>query len=199
MGLVFVLEALDNTVRTPEQAPGNFWIALAGNDSAWFEDGNSVGGNKPRLAAGSSKEAVELVTQVRPQSKMAESYRALRTSLLLTSAGTPPKVIFGNKRFAPGRQDYDEYQLRGGVGAEGIACSFDRRRPSPPRSPQDFGDGSVRGTEQCTYRQHRVAAGDHAVHNFAVAIYNSRGNAPAESGRTTGVHEHARHSGGIAS
>jgi succinoglycan biosynthesis transport protein ExoP len=41
----------------------------------------------------SSKEAVELVTQVRPQSQMAESYRALRTSLLLSSLGAPPKVI----------------------------------------------------------------------------------------------------------
>jgi capsular exopolysaccharide synthesis family protein len=48
---------------------------------------------KPRLASGSSKEAVELVTQARPQSRMAEAYRALRTSLLLTSAGTPPKTI----------------------------------------------------------------------------------------------------------
>jgi len=41
----------------------------------------------------SSREAVELVTQSRPQSQMAESYRALRTSLLLTSLGGPPKVI----------------------------------------------------------------------------------------------------------
>ena len=40
-----------------------------------------------------SKEAVELVTQVRPQSQMAESYRALRTSLLLSNLGAPPKVI----------------------------------------------------------------------------------------------------------
>jgi len=41
----------------------------------------------------SSREVVELVTQVRPQSQMAESYRALRTSLLLSSLGAPPKVI----------------------------------------------------------------------------------------------------------
>jgi capsular exopolysaccharide synthesis family protein len=49
--------------------------------------------NRQRLAVASSKEAVELVTQSRPQSQMAESYRALRTSLLLTSLGAPPKVI----------------------------------------------------------------------------------------------------------
>jgi len=33
------------------------------------------------------------VTQARPQSQMAESYRALRTSLLLSSLGAPPRVI----------------------------------------------------------------------------------------------------------
>jgi capsular exopolysaccharide synthesis family protein len=46
-----------------------------------------------RLALAASKEVVELVSQSRPQSQMAESYRALRTSLLLTSSGAPPKTI----------------------------------------------------------------------------------------------------------
>ena len=48
---------------------------------------------RQRLIVASSREAVELVTQSRPQSQMAESYRALRTSLLLTSLGAPPKGI----------------------------------------------------------------------------------------------------------
>jgi capsular exopolysaccharide synthesis family protein len=52
------------------------------------------GANPKRLViATSSKEAVELVAQSRPHSQMAESYRALRTSLLLTNLGAPPKVI----------------------------------------------------------------------------------------------------------
>jgi capsular exopolysaccharide synthesis family protein len=46
-----------------------------------------------QLAIAASNEAVELVTTARPQSQMAESYRALRTSLLLSSLGAPPKVI----------------------------------------------------------------------------------------------------------
>jgi succinoglycan biosynthesis transport protein ExoP len=46
-----------------------------------------------RLVIATSKESVELITQVRPQSQMAESYRALRTSLLLSNLGAPPKVI----------------------------------------------------------------------------------------------------------
>jgi succinoglycan biosynthesis transport protein ExoP len=90
VGLAFVMEALDNTVRTPEQAqaisslPSLGMIPLSSltNDA-----------NPSRLAVAASREAVELVTQARPQSQMAESYRAVRTSLLLTSIGAPPKVI----------------------------------------------------------------------------------------------------------
>ena len=90
VGLAFVMEALDNTVRTPEQAqaisalPSLGMIPLSSltNDAT-----------QSRLTVAASKEAVELVTQARPQSQMAESYRAVRTSLLLTSIGAPPKVI----------------------------------------------------------------------------------------------------------
>jgi polysaccharide biosynthesis transport protein len=92
VGLAFLLENLDNTVRTPEQAqaisglPSLGMIPL-GSKSA----GHGAAGK--RLALTASKEVVETVTQVRPQSQMAESYRALRTSLLLSNLGAPPKVI----------------------------------------------------------------------------------------------------------
>ncbi len=92
IGLAFLIDGLDNSVRTPEQAqaisglPSLGMIPLGSRLMTEFE-------KTPRLASGSSKEAVELVTQARPQSRMAEAYRALRTSLLLTSAGTPPKTI----------------------------------------------------------------------------------------------------------
>ncbi len=91
IGLAFIMEALDNTVRTPEQAQ-----AISALPSLGMIPLGSLytteGAEKPRLAV-TSKEAVELVTQARPQSQMAESYRALRTSLLLTSIGAPPKII----------------------------------------------------------------------------------------------------------
>jgi capsular exopolysaccharide synthesis family protein len=92
ISLCFALESIDNTVRTPEQAQ-----AISGLPSLGMIPMGSR--NRPelnfrqRLSVASSKEAVELITQSRPQSQMAESYRALRTSLLLTSLGTPPKVI----------------------------------------------------------------------------------------------------------
>jgi polysaccharide biosynthesis transport protein len=93
IGLAFLLEALDNTVRTPEQAqaisglPSLGMIPLGSRQTANLLD------PAKRLALAASKEVVELVSQSRPQSQMAESYRALRTSLLLTSSGAPPKTI----------------------------------------------------------------------------------------------------------
>jgi len=92
IGLAFLLEALDNTVRTPEQAQ----LISALPSLGMIPLGSKTGmepGQKQRLSVTSSREVVELITQSRPQSQMAESYRALRTSLLLTSLGAPPKVI----------------------------------------------------------------------------------------------------------
>jgi len=91
IGLAFLLEGIDNTVRTPEQAQ-----AISGLPSLGMIPLGSKGGIEAaarRLTVATSREVVELVTQSRPQSQMAESYRALRTSLLLTSLGGPPKVI----------------------------------------------------------------------------------------------------------
>ena len=92
IGLAFLLEGLDNTVRTPEQAQAISALPSLGMipfGSRTGLDGEAA----PRLSVATSREAVELVTQARPQSQMAEAYRALRTSLLLTSSGGPPKVI----------------------------------------------------------------------------------------------------------
>jgi polysaccharide biosynthesis transport protein len=92
IGLAFLLESIDNTVRTPEQAQ-----ALSGLPSlGMIPLGSSIRNEtsaQQRLTVAASREAVEVITQSRPQSQMAESYRALRTSLLLTSLGMPPKVI----------------------------------------------------------------------------------------------------------
>jgi len=90
IGLAFLLESIDNTVRTPEQAqtisglPSLGIIPMGAKINAETKQG---------LTVASSNEPVEIITLSRPQSQMAESYRALRTSLLLTSLGAPPKTI----------------------------------------------------------------------------------------------------------
>jgi succinoglycan biosynthesis transport protein ExoP len=92
IGMAFLLEGIDNTVRTTEQAQIISGLASLGMIPLGSKSARD-GPNPKRLVIATSKEAVELVTQVRPQSQMAESYRALRTSLLLSNLGAPPKVI----------------------------------------------------------------------------------------------------------
>jgi succinoglycan biosynthesis transport protein ExoP len=92
IGLAFVLDGLDNTVRSVEEAQSvsqlpTLGIIPLGAGTARY---NGAG---QKLSFTSSKEPMELITKSRPQSQMAEAYRALRTSLLLTSIGAPPKVI----------------------------------------------------------------------------------------------------------
>jgi polysaccharide biosynthesis transport protein len=91
IGLAFLLEGIDNTVRTPEQAQ-----AISGLPSLGMiplGSRSNLEANSRGLSVAGSKESVELITQSRPQSQMSEAYRALRTSLLLTSVGAPPKII----------------------------------------------------------------------------------------------------------
>lgn len=92
IGLAFLLESMDNTVRTPEQAQTISALPSLGMIPLGSRSTRELSG-RTKLTLASSREAVELVTKSRPRSQMAESYRALRTSLLLTFPGGPPKVI----------------------------------------------------------------------------------------------------------
>src|ERR1700687_4795260 len=92
VSLAFLLESMENTVRTPEQAQALSCLPSLGMIPLGSKSANYGVAGK-RLALTASQEVVEMVTQVRPQSQMAESYRALRTSLLLSNLGAPPKVI----------------------------------------------------------------------------------------------------------
>ncbi len=97
VAMAFVLEGLDNTVRTPEQIQMISGLASLGV----IPMSNKVIGpgktGRPVLSANvppsSDADPVELISYVRPKSEIAESYRALRTSILLSSLGAPPKLI----------------------------------------------------------------------------------------------------------
>ena len=93
VGLAFLQEGLDNTVRTAEQAQMISGLPPLGMIPLPAKTAREGANPKRLVIATSSKEAVEMVAQARPHSQMAESYRALRTSLLLTNLGAPPKVI----------------------------------------------------------------------------------------------------------
>ena len=95
IGLAFVLESLDRTVRNMEEvraistvpALGMIPLQLASNNGKMRKRLKPVpdGDEPPKLPT--------LITHARPKSEAAEAYRALRTSILLSSFGAPPKVI----------------------------------------------------------------------------------------------------------
>ncbi len=130
VGLAFLLEGIDNTVRTPEQAQAISALPSLGMIPLGSKSTEAT--VRQRLTITSSREAVELVTQSRPQSQMAESYRALRTSLLLTSLGAPPESDFGHQRPSRKKARPPPASIRSIVLAQkGTRVLLDRRRLAP--------------------------------------------------------------------
>ena len=88
--LAFGYEALDNTVRTVDQVnliTGLPAIAVIPKTRPVIDEAARL------LRGGARTEGVELVTCVKPHSGIAEAFRALRTSILLSSGAAPPRVI----------------------------------------------------------------------------------------------------------
>ena len=98
--LALTIEAMDNTVVTPEHVELTSGLQALGmiplKSSVGLVAGNGAG-LKNRLLGSRSETrrntSVDLVVLARPKSELAEAYRALRTSILLGSASAPPRLI----------------------------------------------------------------------------------------------------------
>ncbi|HEV2113170.1 MAG TPA: polysaccharide biosynthesis tyrosine autokinase, partial [Terriglobales bacterium] len=94
VGLAFGVEVMDNTVRTPEQVQTVSALPALGivpMSIAFSSNGHGTRASKLLKPGGRSR--VEIISHSHPKSEIAESYRALRTSILLSSLGAPPQVI----------------------------------------------------------------------------------------------------------
>jgi capsular exopolysaccharide synthesis family protein len=96
IGLAFVREYMDNTVKTPDDVEMLSHLpSLAVVPAFTALEGKR--GRLSRLLKSSSNGhedlRVELASFSMPQSQMSEAFRSLRTSLLLSQAGHPPQVI----------------------------------------------------------------------------------------------------------
>jgi len=86
---------MDNTIRTPEQVqmvsalPSLGIVPMSIALSPQSKNGNGKG----IVLRPGKRERVEVIAHSHPKSEIAESYRALRTSILLSSLGAPPQVI----------------------------------------------------------------------------------------------------------
>ena len=95
VGLAFLLESLDNTVRTPEQAELVSGLPTLGVVPQFLRaDAPRLQPAKLSLANSEPpSRRAELIAQLRPNSEAAECYRSLRTSILLSALDSPPKVL----------------------------------------------------------------------------------------------------------
>jgi len=95
IALAFVFEALDTTVRTPDQAeaiadlPSLAIVPLTKRELVVTAD------KRRRLLRSEQQKSDEIATLTysRPNSETAEAYRALRTAILLSMPDTPPQLI----------------------------------------------------------------------------------------------------------
>ncbi|MBW2593388.1 MAG: polysaccharide biosynthesis tyrosine autokinase [Deltaproteobacteria bacterium] len=81
IGLAFLLEYLDNTIKFPEEVRNYLKIPYLGPVPAYAIDG--AAGGKPS----------DLITLKSPKSTASESFRGIRTGILYSSADRPPQVI----------------------------------------------------------------------------------------------------------
>src|SRR5207244_1841766 len=92
IALAFLMETIDSTVRNLEEITAVSSLPALGTIPLQLDKGRRRGfllpgsGTSPQLSSA-------LVTCSDPRSQAAESYRALRTSILLSSSSAPPKVL----------------------------------------------------------------------------------------------------------
>ena len=91
------MEAMDTTVRTPEQAESISGLPTLGVIPLQSALERPVSGtSRTHILQRSPRNGARpqpLISYLEPQSEIAEAYRALRTSILLSSASRPPRSI----------------------------------------------------------------------------------------------------------
>ncbi|HYR75242.1 MAG TPA: polysaccharide biosynthesis tyrosine autokinase [Pyrinomonadaceae bacterium] len=144
IGLAFLLDFLDDTVKTVDDVDRYIHLpALALIPAARSEKGlRGEPAPNPNDAT-----ALAMVTDVR--SPIAESYRHLRTSLLLSSAGTPPRTILvTSSQPSEGKTTtaINTAFMLAQTGAQVLIIDCDLRRP---RLHAHFNLSNVRGLTNC--------------------------------------------------
>ena len=144
IGLAFLLDYLDDTVKSLDDIDRYIHLpALALIPSVRSE--KRLRGAEP-LKPGDTT-ALAMVTDVR--SPIAESYRHLRTSLLLSSAGTPPKTILvTSSQPSEGKTTtaINTAFMLAQTGADVLIIDCDLRRP---RLHSHFNLSNTRGLTNC--------------------------------------------------
>src|SRR5690349_595466 len=96
IALAFTLEAMDTTISMPEQVETYAGLVSIGMIPISSTIRSTATAKMLKARAEKNQPGttqINLIPHVRPKSEVAESYRALRTSILLSSPSAPPKII----------------------------------------------------------------------------------------------------------
>jgi capsular exopolysaccharide synthesis family protein len=93
LGGVFLLEYLDNTVGSPQELEAVTALPVLAVVPHEGEDGGLSVARMRRKPAVVPERPVERVAHLQPQAPASEAYRELRTSILLSNPGHPPRLL----------------------------------------------------------------------------------------------------------
>jgi succinoglycan biosynthesis transport protein ExoP len=99
VGLAFFREYLDNTVKTPDDIemishlPSLAVVPSLSSGNGHLRSARMLKSGEAKQGSREASHRVALISHEQPQSQIAEAFRALRTSLLLSRADQPPQVI----------------------------------------------------------------------------------------------------------
>ncbi len=97
LGLAFLLHHLDNSLHSPEQLSGSLHLPALGVVPTFEEAGDPPAHQTPETGNRElvvCKEAAEPIVFLRnPKALSSEAYRTIRTAILLSQAGQPPRSI----------------------------------------------------------------------------------------------------------
>jgi len=144
IGLAFLLDFLDDTVKSVDDVDRYLHLPALALIPSSRDRGRLIGiGGAPSGPAPPDTTALAMISDAR--SPIAESYRHLRTSLLLSSAGQPPKTILvTSSQPSEGKTTtaINTAFMLAQTGAEVLIVDCDLRRP---RLHAHFGAPNTRG------------------------------------------------------
>src|SRR5580698_9705605 len=128
VSLAFVVDTVDSSIRTPEDVETHCSLPSLGIIP-------SVAGsaNRSRRTTGPAKHFILPVTAEQSASGGAEAFRALRTSLMLSSPGAPPQVILVTSAMTKEGKSFMSINLAvvlAQTGKKVLLVDSDMRRPS---------------------------------------------------------------------
>jgi succinoglycan biosynthesis transport protein ExoP len=130
MALAFVVENVDNSIRTPEDIEVYCSLPSLGVIPSVIVDGKNAHKVIGRTA---TRQFIQPVTMEHRNSSSAEAFRALRTSLLLCSPGAPPQVIMVTSAMMQEGKSFTALNLAvvlAQTGQKVLLLDADMRRPT---------------------------------------------------------------------